>query len=302
VAAEQPETAGSGDRFLWEVGDVVGAGEHALLVEAVEELLQFALDEAKKVEVGAFDAELFQELCQVVLDPVAPLGVVGQGTLPGQGIGDVDEDGGDLGPAQVLGGSQAHVAGKHGAVPGGQDGAQPVEIADGRCSQPGHMVAMPDVGALQCCTVAAGESELSFSIFLGQSDGCSDSTSSRIPESTGSVHAAEPSSRAVMCAQLCPPSSPATLQHCNGSPSRAGAVRQLPVIGSTHLNSVSRCRASRSGVGSRSRLSTSYFPMRSLADLPFVASRLSTAPTSMAGRSQREMQCFSRRVSATRSE
>ena len=73
------------------VGQRLGArddkrgGEAALVVQGVQELLEFAFVEAEEAEVGAVDAELFQELSQVVLDPFAPLGVVAEGAFAGEG-------------------------------------------------------------------------------------------------------------------------------------------------------------------------------------------------------------------------
>ena len=56
VLAEQPEVAGLRDRLLGQRRDVVRVGKPAVLVEAVEQLLQLALVEAEEVEVAALVA------------------------------------------------------------------------------------------------------------------------------------------------------------------------------------------------------------------------------------------------------
>ena len=99
--------------------------------EPVEELLEFAFVEAEEVEVAAVGSQPVEQRRQVVLFPLAPLGVVAEGTLAGELVGDVLDDGRDFEHAEVLGGPVAHVAGVDGAVGLGEDRPPPEELGVG---------------------------------------------------------------------------------------------------------------------------------------------------------------------------
>jgi hypothetical protein len=122
MVSEQPEVTGFGDRFFRELRDVVRVGQAAFAVKFIEELLEVAFAEAEEVEVRAVVAQLFEECGEVILFPFTPLGVVTEGAFAGELLGDVDQDRGELGPAEVLGCALAHVAGIDRPVGLGQDG------------------------------------------------------------------------------------------------------------------------------------------------------------------------------------
>lgn len=74
------------------VQDVLSAGVTGAVARTSPQLLEFAVVEAKQVEVAALGSRSFEQRCKLVVVPCAPLGVVSQRAFPRESFGDTDED------------------------------------------------------------------------------------------------------------------------------------------------------------------------------------------------------------------
>ena len=110
---------------------IVIGEDQALLREGIQEALQLPFIEAQQIEVAFLQLQLREERREVVFLPGAPRPVVSKCSLFRQGLGDIDEDGEDGLPAELLRRPVAHVPGPNRPVQRREDGAEPEEVGIG---------------------------------------------------------------------------------------------------------------------------------------------------------------------------
>jgi hypothetical protein len=132
MLTQQPEIARLGDRIGRRLGHVVGIARQLRPTHAGQQSIQLCAIEAEQVQIAAGLLEPVQQLGQIVLLPLAVLIVISQEPFTGSALIEVGVEGRDGGPAQRLGGAQAHVARDHLARREGDDRPRPQHLGIGQ--------------------------------------------------------------------------------------------------------------------------------------------------------------------------